>query len=170
MGDVPISAESPQLILRRVPPPGRSKTNVSETLKTSRCCCGVATGYFATEIDHAGWKLRTGQKNLHKAQFWRTRAGYLSGGIVPTSWGSTNDGEGTDPGTTLPVRKTFESSAVIDPPPLLVIRRNCLPGQGEKPASTTHTNQAPPYVRRLRYLPGGLLSFRRNADQWWRYD
>ena len=33
-----------------------------------------------------------------------------------------------------------------------------------------HSNQVPPSERRRRYLSGGTLSLRRNADQWWRYD
>ena len=57
------------------------------------------------------------------------------------------------PGTALPAS------------PRLFGRRKCLPGKEKKPTSVAHSNRAPSKERRLRYLPGGILSFRRKANE-----
>ena len=55
--------------------------------------------------------MRTGQKNLRQAQFWRSRLGYFPGRLDHVRGEKTDD------------RHTLEPSAVSGPSPPLALRR-----------------------------------------------
>ena len=170
--------------VRRNGPRRRDKTKVGETLQGGRPCCGVAMVNLPPKSTTQNETIRTGQKNLHEAQLWRSRLGYPPGGRAPSSPENTNDGEEIDPGTTLPVSPRLSVGRTCPPARaknIRIGRRNRTaapaiylaelpPWAGIKTAGATRSNQVSPRERRLRYLSGGTLSFRRDADIWSRHD
>ena len=97
----------------------RNTSEVSPLLRGQHCS-------FSPESTLQDEKIRTGQKNLHEAHFWRS-----AGGPVPSS--------GEDSVTTMAMKlnqaprcQAFESSAVKGPPPPLFTRQSRLHGQDKK--------------------------------------